>query len=80
LLSAINACQEEVGGERNKDMLCLSKSQLVKAFNKKGLNIPAHETEAFFDEFAIGTKFYYREILLSKFGKEIGKKNVGGIK
>ena len=65
LLPAIAACEEEVGGAKNRDLLCLTKAQLVKAFGKRALSIPAHETEAYFDENAVGTRFYYREVLMS---------------
>lgn len=60
-------------------MLCLTKSQLTKAFNK--LRIPSHETEAFFDEHEIGARFYFREVLFKKFGQKIGKdKGVKGMR
>jgi hypothetical protein len=78
VLKAINFCQNEINFEKNKDLLCLTKSQLVKAFGR--LRIPSHETEAFFDQHEIGHRFYYREVLLEKFGQSIGKRNIPGFK
>jgi hypothetical protein len=78
VLRAVQACEKELGGGGPGDLLCLTMPQLVKAFEQ--LRIPPHETRAFFDEHEIGQRFYYREVLLQKFGQQAGAKNIPGLR